>query len=191
MASEDERSDISLCFQALGIEFGAAPEEVEKAYQRMVAEIKRRQASGDPSQKAEAAKDLELAFDLYEKIRNSVTYNSRMKEVNLADSIKSQIKKDSAQQFKVCPSCHKTIGATFKKCPFCRETIRTPVEMFFHQLFSGKMLAATILVLIAIIAAVVLAINPGLLKGKKSEPPVETQSFSVLSNQTTVTAPKP
>lgn len=183
MAAENERNDISLCFQALGIEFGAPPEEVEKAYQKMLAEIKKKQASPDPAKRAEAATDLELAHDLYEKIRNSVTYNTRLKEVSHAASIKDQMKKDAVQQFKICPACRKTIGAAFKKCPFCKEPIRTPFEQFMNKLFSGKSIALFV-VLLLVIAAVVVATNPGLLKKSAPPPAQEPPASSGFANQT-------
>lgn len=183
MANENERNDVSLCFQALGIEFGAPPEDVEKAYQRMVAEIKKKQSSPDPSVRTEAANDLDLANDLYEKIRNSITYHSKLQEADKLASIKqsSQQKKEAVQQYQICPSCNKTIGASFKKCPYCRELILTPFERFINQFFSLKT-AVILIVLIAIIAGVVFLINPGLFKGRKAEPVPELLT-GVFSNQ--------
>lgn len=178
MANENERNDISLCFQALGIEFGAPPEEVEKAYQRMLAEIKKKQTSGDPAQRAEAANDLELAHDLYEKIRNSVTYSTRLKEASQTAAMKQQVqqqqKKEAAQQFKICPSCSKTIGAALKKCPYCREPIRTPLEKFINNIFSGKALLI-IIILLTIVAGIIFLTNPDLLK--KTEQPASADNI--------------
>lgn len=155
MAGENELNDVSLCFQALGIEFGAPPDEVEKAYKRMIDVIKKKQSSANPAERAEAAKDLELAHDLYDKIKNSVTYNTRLKERDQAESLKEQIKKSAEQQqqmqFKVCLSCQKTIGASLKKCPYCKEPVRTPLEMFFHRLFSG---ANLVIILVLLVLAV-------------------------------------
>jgi hypothetical protein len=183
MANDNERNDVSLCFQALGIDFGAAPEEVEKAYQRMVAEIKKKQASPDPTVRTEAAKDLELAYDLYEKIRNSITYSSKLQEADKLASIKQgQQKKETVQQYQICPSCKKTIGATFKKCPYCRQPILTPLEKFINALFSLKA-AVILVVLIALIAGVTFLINPGLFKWRKAEPVQEMPPaiFSTMS----------
>jgi hypothetical protein len=189
MANENDRNDVSLCFQALGIEFGAPPEEVEKAYQKLLAEIKRKQASPDPAKRSEAAGDLELAQDLYEKIRNSVTYSSRLRDMNHSESLKGQAKKESAvQQYKICPSCKKTIGAAFKKCPFCREPIRTPLEQLMHNLFTGPSLVIIIILLLAGIAAAVLLSYPELIKGRNATPPpppvaAENPAGTVFSNQ--------
>jgi len=169
MANDNERNDVSLCFQALGIEFGAPAEDVEKAYQRMVAEIKKKQASPDPTVRTEAAKDLELAYDLYEKIRNSVTYSSKLREAEQVASIKQSQKKETIQQYQICPSCSKTIGATFKKCPFCRQPILTPFEKVMNQVFSLKSFVI-LLVLLALAAGAVFLLNPDLFKGRKAEP---------------------
>jgi RNA polymerase-binding transcription factor DksA len=169
---KDDRTDVSLCFQALGLEFGAPPEDVEKAYQRMLAEIKRKQSSPDPAKRSEAAGDLELAHDLYEKIRNSITYNTRLREAEHLSSLKEQTKKEPVQQYKICPSCKKTIVASLKKCPFCREPIRTPFEMFMHRYLTGRNLVLIIILILVIIAAVVVLMNPdliNLLTGAKGE----------------------
>lgn len=183
MASENERNDISLCFQALGIEFGASPDEVEKAYQKMLAEIKRKQGSANPAERAEAANDLILAQDLYEKIKNSSIYSTRMKEMQQSQSLKSDAKKEQVKQFKICPSCSKTINVTYKKCPYCREEILSPSEQLVNQLLSLKAIVI-LLVLVALIGGVVYLVKPDLFQGKPASPPppASTGSFSNQSS---------
>lgn len=182
MASEDERNDVSLCFQALGIEFGAPPDEVEKAYKKMVAEINKKQSSTNPAVRAEAAKDLELARDLYEKIRGSVTYNTKLRDTEKLASTKAQHKKEAVQQFKICPSCNKTISITLKKCPYCRELILSPFENFINSLLSLKTVVI-LTALIALIAGIAYLIKPDLFnRSTPPPPPVSIDSFSNISS---------
>ncbi|MBP1727887.1 MAG: hypothetical protein H6Q56_260 [Deltaproteobacteria bacterium] len=183
MATDNERNDINLCFQALGIDFGATPEEVEKAYQRMLAEIEKKKSSADPAKRAEAAADLALANDLYDKIKNSVTYNTKLNEQSHAASLKQQTKKENIQQFKICPSCNKTIGASLQKCPYCREPIRTPFEASMHKLFSGPSLAIIIIVLILVIAGVLFVSYKDLLKKPTAPPEAALPATGTFSNQ--------
>ena len=183
MANDNERNDVSLCFQALGIDFGAPPEEVEKAYQRLLAEIKKKQSSADPAKRAEAVTDLALAHDLYDKIRNSLTYSTKLKEADQAAARKEQPKKENVQQFKICPSCRKTIGASLMKCPYCREPIRTPFEAFMHKLFSGTSLVIIIILLLLAIAAVLFVSYPELLKKPTSPPDAALPVTGSFSNQ--------
>jgi len=183
MATDDERKDINLCFLALGIDYGAEPEEVEKAYQKMLAEIKRKQSAADPATRAEAQADLALANDLYDKIRNSDIYNIRVKDNSRAAALKEETKKKSVPQFKICPSCNKTIGAALTKCPYCREPIRTPFEAFMHKLFSGKSLVIIIILLLIIIAGVLLVTFPDILKKKTEEPVAAPPVSSSFINQ--------
>ncbi|NVO01019.1 MAG: hypothetical protein HXX17_17045 [Geobacteraceae bacterium] len=182
MADNNERNDVSLCFQALGIEFGAPPEEVEKAYQKIIADIKRKATSPDPSVRAEAMNDLDLINELYEKIRNSITYSSKLREAENAAAIKASMKKIAAAepQFKICPSCQKTISFHLKKCPFCREVIRTPLEKLIYFLFSLKFLSIVVL-LVAITVGALYMVRPDLFK--KSQPSPEVPASLTFSNQ--------
>lgn len=184
MANEDERNDVSLCFQALGIEFGSPPEAVEKAYQKVIADIKRKSTSPDPAIRAEAMNDVDLINDLYEKIRNSVTYNSKLKEAENAAALKASMKKAGPvePQFKICPSCQRSIAFHIKKCPFCREVIRTPLEKLIYHIFSLKTLAV-ILVLAAIIAGGLFLLKPELFKKEKPEPTLESPASMTFGNQ--------
>lgn len=183
MANDNERNDVSLCFQALGIDFGAPPEEVEKAYQRLLAEIKKKQSSADPAKRAEAVTDLALAHDLYDKIRNSLTYSTKLKEADQAAARKEQPKKENVQQFQICPSCRKTIGAAFKKCPYCREPIRTPFEAFMHKLFSGTSLVIIIILLLLTVAGILYVNFPDILKKSAEQPVAAPPVADSFSNQ--------
>jgi hypothetical protein len=183
MAGENERNDVNLCFQALGLDFGASPEEVDKAYQRLLAEIAKKQSSADPARRAEAATDLALANDLYDKIRNSLTYNTQLKASSHAAALKEPAGKNNPLNFKICPSCGKMIGAALTKCPYCREPIRTPFEAFMHKVFSGTSLVIIIFLIILTVAGVLFVTYRDILK-QPTEAPVAVPPLSgSFSNQ--------
>lgn len=73
------RTDIELCFKALGVPYEATPAEVDKAYDSFIEKCRRGLQSADPSKVQRTRSDMELISDLHFKIKKSVTYKDRLK----------------------------------------------------------------------------------------------------------------
>ncbi len=73
------KTDIELCFKALGVSCEATPVEVDKAYERFMERSRRGLLSADPNKVRRTKADMDLISDLHFKIRRSVTYQDRLK----------------------------------------------------------------------------------------------------------------
>jgi hypothetical protein len=73
------KTDIELCFKALGVPYTATPAEVDKAYTGFMESCNRGLQSADPNKVQRTRADMELISDLHFKIKKSVTYQERLK----------------------------------------------------------------------------------------------------------------
>ena len=73
------KTDIELCFKAMGVPYEATPAEVDKAYTSFMEKCKRGLLSADPNKVQRTKADMDLISDLHFKIKHSVTYQDRLK----------------------------------------------------------------------------------------------------------------
>lgn len=73
------KTDIELCFKALGVSYEATPAEVDKAYNSFMERCRRGLQSADPNKVQRTRADMELISDLHFRIKKSVTYQDRLK----------------------------------------------------------------------------------------------------------------
>ncbi|HZV82002.1 MAG TPA: hypothetical protein VFF53_07530 [Geobacteraceae bacterium] len=74
------RSDIDLCFKALGIPSDATPAQVEQAYAAFIERGRRKTLSADPVLREQAINDMELISDIHFRVIQSVTYADRLNQ---------------------------------------------------------------------------------------------------------------
>lgn len=82
MAKKDApvtKTDIELCFKALGLPYDASPERVDLAYEAFMLRSKRNLQSADPVKLERTRADMDLISDIHFRIRKSVTYADRKK----------------------------------------------------------------------------------------------------------------
>lgn len=75
------RTDIELCFKALGLSTDATPAQVDKAYDSYMQRCKRDMLSADPGKRERARSDMDMISDMHFRIKKSVTYAARLKMV--------------------------------------------------------------------------------------------------------------
>ena len=165
---EDDLKDVDLCYKGLGIPFDSPPEEVERAYRFLTEKIKKDQLSSDPAKRKQAGEEAELINALYEKIRNSINYQRKLRERSYdRDAPEGERERKTAPSgpkviMKICPSCNNAVNSTFKVCPICKKRIyKSNFEKICAEyVFSKKMLfVLTILASIAFVAMIALNYN--------------------------------
>lgn len=143
--NEDELKDIALCYSALGLLIGDSPDKIELTYKRIVETNKAGLSSPDPQLREDASKNLRLVEEMYNKIRQSVSYQSALK-----DHEKKSRTRDESEQTRIparhtivrdkalinCPMCHSVISKGTKSCPRCKARIETPVEKLIGVMLS-------------------------------------------------------
>ncbi|MBI5483288.1 MAG: hypothetical protein HY888_02365 [Deltaproteobacteria bacterium] len=171
---EKELSDIELCYKAMGLSFSDNPEQVEKTYRKLKDEYTRGMRSSDQAERTAATENLKQLEELFTTITGSMIYKDYAREYEKYKEIKasemSERQKKKAEQAAVkeelvkCPYCHKLIAPKLKVCLYCRGKILTPMEKLMEQMFSTKYLVVAGIFVLLVVAAVVLSLNPDLLK---------------------------
>jgi len=163
--SDNELKDVDLCYRGMGIPFDSSPEEVEKAYRSLTEKYKKDLLSPDSAKRLKAKEDAEIVNNLYDKIRNSVNYQRKLRERSSAPDEKerAQIRKTETSGpkviSKICPSCNNMILKALKVCPICKKRIySSTIEKIWEENFTvNKMLLAlSILSCLAIVIFVTL-----------------------------------
>lgn len=75
------RTDIELCFKALGLSTDASPAQVDKAFDAYLQRCKRDLLSADPGKRERTRSDMDMIADIHFRIKRSVTYADRLKLV--------------------------------------------------------------------------------------------------------------
>ncbi|HZV82004.1 MAG TPA: hypothetical protein VFF53_07540 [Geobacteraceae bacterium] len=78
-STDIRRTDIDLCFKALGLSTDASPAQVDKAYDAFMQRCKRQLLSADPGKRERTRSDMDLISDIHFRIKKSVTYADRLK----------------------------------------------------------------------------------------------------------------
>jgi len=172
--SENELSNIELCYKAMGLSFSDNPEQVERTYRKLKEEYGRAMRSSDTSQRADATENLKQLEELFISITSSLIYKDYAREYAKYKAIKDEeqaAKKQKQGEKPVvkdvlvnCPYCHKLISPKLRVCMYCRGKILTPMEKMMEKLFTTKGIIIIAVVLLLIAVAVVVALNPHLLK---------------------------
>src|ERR1035437_4090586 len=79
-ANDEGLKDVELCYTALGLSTGDSPVKIEMMYKRLVEMYKTSLTAPDHRAREEAKESLSLIEEMYDKIKNSVTYQSMLKE---------------------------------------------------------------------------------------------------------------
>lgn len=172
--SEKELSDIELCYKAMGLSFSDNPEQVERTYRKLKDEYGKVMRSSDTSERVAAAENLKQLEELFTTITGSLIYKDYAREYEKYQALKAEKlaeRKLKQQQQPVvremlvnCPYCQKPISPKLKVCIYCRGKILTPMEQLMAKVFSKRNLVVLAVVAVLIVAGVVVALNPQLLK---------------------------
>jgi hypothetical protein len=173
-ASENELSDIELCYKVMGLSFSDNPEQVEQTYRKLKAEYGKAMRSSDPTERVNASENLKQLEELFKTITESMIYKDYAREyekykATKAEQMSARKQKQPGQPVVKdapvnCPYCHKMIAPTLKVCIYCHGKILTPMEQMIEKLFSTRNIIVLIIVVVLVIAGVILISNPELLK---------------------------
>jgi len=161
-AQETELNDTVLCYQALGLSIDDSPAHIEHTVNRLTEEYKANLASTDPAVRESARKNLALVKEMHDKIKGSVTYNSKLREQqsrgtqHSADNVNRAVKSTDPHlkkaSFVACPACNTIIPAGHKSCPKCKAPVLSKSEQLMKKYLTPANIA--ILCLIIILAGV-------------------------------------
>jgi hypothetical protein len=171
-ASENELSNIELCYKALGLSFSDNPDQVERTYKKLKDEYVKGTRSSDLSERAKATENLKQLDELFTTITGSLIYKDYAREYEKYKALKAeQMAARKQKQPPVvketlikCPYCNKPIAPKLKVCIYCHGKILTPMEQFMAKVFSKRNLIIVTVLAVLVIAGVVLVSNPQLLK---------------------------
>ena len=158
---EDDLKDVDLCYKGLGVPFDSPPREVERAYRSLTEKIKKDLLSSDPAIRLKAGEEAELINTLYDKIKNSVNYQRKLREKSHGpgDPEKPRERKTEVNGPKViltiCPSCNNTVSKAFKVCPICKKKIYSSK---FEKIWNENMLFIFV-TLFCLVLAILIAVN--------------------------------
>jgi hypothetical protein len=159
-ANNDELKDVELCYTAMGLSIGDSPGKIEMTYKRLIETYKANQASPDPAVREDAQNSLKLIEDMYDKIKNSVTYQTMYKEQerrNKTAAEKSRMQQSGAgaldKSLTKCPTCHTVISKGLKICPRCKARIVSSSERLMQKIFTptNMMIFGSIVVIVTMI----------------------------------------
>jgi len=174
---ENELTDIALCYQALGVPLDASPAQIDRMYQSLTEENKKKLASSDPTDRADAKQSQDLVNEMYDKIRGSITYHAMEKDYlkKSADQAEAKVKRPLHQAVVEksliinCPRCNGSIRKGLKVCPICKTPIYTTMQKIVRAYFTPKKLIIYFVALAVAAFAVVALLHPELFSSKKPE----------------------
>lgn len=171
---EKELSDIELCYKAMGLSFSDNPEQVERTYRKLKDEYAKAMRSPDPSVQVSASVNMKQLEELFTTITGSLIYKDYAREYEKYQALKAEKqaeRKLKQQQQPVvtevlvnCPYCKKLISPKLKICIYCRGKILTPMEHLMAKVFTTRNLVVVTVVVLLVVAGVIIALNPQLLK---------------------------
>jgi hypothetical protein len=144
-ADNHELKDVELCYTALGLSIGDSPAKIEMTYKRLVETYKANLASPDPAARADAQNSLKLIEEMYDKIKNSVTYQTMYRDQERRNKMHGEAEKSRMQQSEAgaldksltkCPTCRTVINKGLKTCPRCKARIVSPFEKLMEKIFT-------------------------------------------------------
>jgi hypothetical protein len=162
---ENELTDITLCYMAMGVSIGDSPDKIEETYKALTEEYRKNLRSPDHAVREDAKNNIELIGELYEKIKGSITYQTMAKDYlksSQRDADKAGIRKTAANvkvektRLMSCPNCKKIISKGLKVCPLCRKPVNTKAGKFIKQYFT---ITNTIISLIIVVIAITFVIS--------------------------------
>ena len=172
--SENELSDIELCYKAMGLSFSDNPEQVERTYRKLKDEYGKAMTSPDPSERGTASENLRQLEELFATITGSLIYKDyareyekykELKAEKLAERRKKQQQEPVVKETLVnCPYCTKLIMPKLKVCIYCHGKILTPVEQLMANVFKTRNVVAAVVIITLVGLGVVIILNPGLFK---------------------------
>jgi len=132
-----ELTDVSLCYQAMGIPLDAPPDQIERRYRSLAGEYRKKMTSPDQTQREEARLSLELLQEMYTKIQKSATYRTvhaeslkkrgtpAVAETGSKRPVHQAVARRSVMVH--CPRCNGSMAKGDKVCPICK----TPIQMSY------------------------------------------------------------
>ena len=172
--SERELFDIELCYKAMGLSFSDNPEQVEKTYRKLKDDYGKGVRSSDLTERVNAVENLKQLEELFTTITGSLIYKDYAREYEKYRAVKAEKmaeRKQKQQQKPVdketvvnCPYCNKLIAPKLKVCIYCHGKILTPMEQVMVKVFSTRNLIVLAVVVLLVIAVVIAALNPQMLK---------------------------
>jgi hypothetical protein len=143
--NDEGLKDIELCYTAMGLSMGDSPAKIEMSYKRLVEMYKANLAAPDHRAREEAKDSLRLIEEMYDKIKNSVTYQSMLREQERRSKLQGgteRARTPNAGARKMdssvmkCPMCLTVITKGVKRCPRCKGRIYTPAEKLMNKIFT-------------------------------------------------------
>ncbi|MEI6305947.1 MAG: hypothetical protein WCP33_03900 [Deltaproteobacteria bacterium] len=172
--SENELSNIELCYKAMGLSFSDNPEQVERTYLKLKDEYGKAMRSSDIPVRAGATENLRQLEELFTTITGSLIYKDYAREYEKYKAIKAeeiaarkqkQAEKPVAKEALVnCPYCNKLIAPRLKVCMYCRGKILTPMEKLLEKVFTTNNMIVLVVIVLLVAAGIVVMLNPQILK---------------------------
>jgi DnaJ-class molecular chaperone len=145
-----ELTDVSLCYQAMGIPLDAPPDQIERRYRSLAVEYKKKMASSDQALREEARLSLELLQEMYSKIQKSATYRA-FHEESLKKRAASPVAETGSQRgvhqavaqrslMVHCPRCNGSMVKGDKICPICKTPMYSSMQKIQMSYFTPKMI---------------------------------------------------
>jgi rubrerythrin len=167
--TENELSDVLMCYKAFGLSVSDSPEQIESMYKMLMEECRKNLSAPDPSVRLGARNDLTSIKNMYDTIKGSISYRSvarqsgnAVKVTTVRNGNRISADADVVLNYKTvkCPSCNNLIRKSLKTCPVCNARIYTKTEQLVN--FAGKFITKkkvfllSVFLILAIIAALVL-----------------------------------
>jgi len=172
--SENELSDIELCYKAMGLSFSDNPEQVEKTYRKLKDEYTKAMRSTEITERVTATENMKQLEELFTTITESLIYKDYAREyekykASKAEQLverkqKQQKKREVKEKQVICPYCYKPIAEKIKVCNYCHGKIQSSLEKFMANVFSTRNLIILIILVVLAMVVIVLKSNPQLLK---------------------------
>jgi len=172
---QNELSDVALCYQAMGVQLDASPVEIDSLYKSLTEGYKKKLEHPDPLLRQEARKSLDQLEEMYQKIRNSISYHAAQKDYlkkNAADAgavirparpLHHSVARQSLMMH--CPRCNGSINKGLKFCPICKSPIYTVLEKLQRAYLTPKQLVIYCVLASVISLTVYGALHPDRLSG--------------------------
>ena len=152
--------DIELCYTAMGLSIGDSPAQIEITYKRLVEMYKANLTAPDHQTREDAKASLRLIEEMYDKIKNSVTYQSMLRDQQRQSKLQGETARARTsnagagmmdKSVMKCPMCHTVIKKGVKFCPRCKGRIYTTAEKLMNIIFTKtNLIIFSVVMLLAI-----------------------------------------
>jgi hypothetical protein len=172
--TSEELEDIVLCYTSMGLSLGDSPRKIEMTYNHLSREWKTNLSSPVEQIREEARNSIRLIDEMYERIKESVTYQAMLREQRRLDRLQGEAAPASIpnEQERVlkggemhCPKCRAIVRKQAHFCPECRASFSPESSETMDSIMASiKIFSFGFIVLVSFLMAFFWLKYPGLMK---------------------------